>query len=171
MCPGLIESLEDQLKAHVFLVAHRTSTQPTWRIFANLTCAEPNSVSCLRPCRRLYHVLYRVYAVRKSDYFFHMFPYTGRIIRKERRGKALYKQKVPLAGLEPNILQCFKWVAACGVVYAAFLTTCANTASAKSHHCQGARSVPRRCYLAARRCGPEVGLCSFHAHLICLPTQ
>lgn len=41
MCPGLIESLEDQLKAHVFLVAHR------------------------------------------------------RIIRKERRGKALYKQKRP----------------------------------------------------------------------------
>ena len=43
MCPALTEALEDQLKAHVFLVAHR------------------------------------------------------RIIRKERRGKALYKQKRPMS--------------------------------------------------------------------------
>jgi len=43
LCPDLIETLEDQLKAHVFLVAHR------------------------------------------------------RIIRKERRGKALYKQKRPMS--------------------------------------------------------------------------
>jgi small subunit ribosomal protein S7e len=43
MCPALTEALEDQLKAHVFLVAHR------------------------------------------------------RILRKERRGKALYKQKRPMS--------------------------------------------------------------------------
>lgn len=106
MCPGLIESLEDQLKAHVFLVAHRKSNQPSFRIFADvigalkivhLVCSQ--SVPWILCC-----MLSTPHAKSNPD-FFHMFEYTGRIIRKERRGKTLYKQKVPLARLELSMLK------------------------------------------------------------------